>query len=476
VYYKVTKEIMKIAPQRTLNPKTQKTQKPRTGTLYGRELFHFPQSAIRSAITKVVDKTYKMEWTPRAVRQQRSIKIGSLDYIDYAVPCFELANTLELSAQEVAETIAKALQSNTRLRSTTGLKHARIEAIGGYINFQLSDEFISKATISAEHWIQAPENNAELSMVALVDKCFVISPYQLGSAKHDITSAAYKYLSYIYKLQGKKLSAVCLVDDYAEHTIASLTESIYQASGQHDGVQPKLHMQAMREAKQLLSQPISGPHPVDKRVAHAIKEAYKTWQAEWNSVSMPTFNDEADVILESTIAAQVHNFIDDYTGDSDNFIKDGRTKGAYLQVGEIAVVLRSSEGALFRAAYILYTYKMQLAELVQNQNTRLIVLAPHELHPLLAAYGSAQDGLAKRVALLDPKIMRATLLEIEDKLDSFEVHHDSLVQKLHSVNPQVLADTKNRQAFLSLIDLPLELVELTSQLLLPALVDTLAQL
>src|SRR5690348_14492778 len=55
-----------------------------------------PQQIIKSAVAKVVADKFNLTCDLRVVRQHRAVGGSVLQFIDYAVPCFELAKSVNL--------------------------------------------------------------------------------------------------------------------------------------------------------------------------------------------------------------------------------------------------------------------------------------------------------------------------------------------------------------------------------------------
>ncbi len=140
-----------------------------------------PMDLVHRAVANAVRYCYGIQIREevRIARWQRPGSRGSLEYIDYAVPLFELAKKVNSRPFDVANRIAERLSNNRHL--------TKVEAVGGYVNIQISNNTLSdmtvrmKATLSKSSHVLAP-------------RTFLLVGHEQASTK-----ASHKALTYIYE-------------------------------------------------------------------------------------------------------------------------------------------------------------------------------------------------------------------------------------------------------------------------------------
>jgi len=78
------------------------------------------------------------------IRQRRAMKVGDLDYVDFALPCFKLAKVLSKNPNNLAQIIIDQLE-----KKFVGI--AKFEAVAGYINVELSHKEIKHLVEKSIH-------------------------------------------------------------------------------------------------------------------------------------------------------------------------------------------------------------------------------------------------------------------------------------------------------------------------------------
>ncbi len=100
-----------------------------------------PKKVIQAQLEICLKQLFGIDHKPRVVRQERGTSTtGALTYIDYSVPCFELARYLDRKPRDVTKELQTVLSSVF----TEGAVDISVDAIEGYLNFQLGDSYIKR--------------------------------------------------------------------------------------------------------------------------------------------------------------------------------------------------------------------------------------------------------------------------------------------------------------------------------------------
>ncbi len=437
----------------------------------------YPQVLIGSVLSSTLQKLYGVQFDLRMVRQNRKKKVGTLDFIDYAIPCFELARELNISPEVIAKRLAESV-SSSKDESDVGqyIRDSYIEAVDGYLNFQLSDNYLAKLISQAAQWFSLPQLiTASVRPQAML----VIGPTISETVQpYDTMYQALFCADAMYKLLGKEVPKYCLLRDYSEDTLDILTGLLEAIDNSKlPGVYPNSRtFEFTRQTKSFMTK--SGENPENEKVTKLYGEKRNDWlKLHKKSLS---FLDQPEnrVLFESSLAYQVNGFIDEL---SDNRLKgiihDAETGAVYyITPGNEALALRSAGGLLYSFAYLLFALEAILGVIEEKRNGEVLIIVPQKLHPIIYQYFAMlkeYKSLSSTIICFDPAVSQADIVEINRSIPRLMEHFTNLSTVLKDVMASDLDHYKARQNVLSLIDLPSELSSYIAGGNLAALFDAL---
>lgn len=430
-----------------------------------------PKLLIANVVARAVAITFGAEWQPRVVRYQKSQMLGSLNTIDYVVPCFELGKLLEAEPLRIAEKLAMAVSANM-IKEIGG--QLEVEAVGGYLNFQLTENYMQGTLSDVAHWFQKPHFMYE----APTDNHLLV--IESGAAGDSMTASiiehAYFDLQALYTLLGNKLSLHYLLRDGSGEAVADLSEAVSSVLKTHNSA-PLSDNEKMSIRSGIKKALITDGYPdtnsgTSSEVVRVLQDVRKDWAELWKARPSNFLADSQALISESSIAGLVNAYLDDQTSAlSRILIRDEANRAVYFAQGDVLVALRSVEGLLYAPAFILFVLDDLLTKLEKTKGS-LVVLAPQRLH--LELYEFAKLLQAKTpVVCFDAQVSKADILEIEATGLSMRDCLQEVQIALGSVKSDLLAGVHSRQSILSLVDLPLELNAYLLNHQFPAVFDLL---
>lgn len=140
-----------------------------------------PMELVHRAVTNAVRYCYGIPSREevRVSRWQRAGSRGSLEYIDYAFPVFELAKNVDSNPFDVASNIAKRLAKNKHI--------TKVEAVGGYVNIQVSNTLLLDMTLRMKDTLLKSPH-------VLPHRTFLLVGHE-----QEATMASHRALTYIYE-------------------------------------------------------------------------------------------------------------------------------------------------------------------------------------------------------------------------------------------------------------------------------------
>ena len=412
-----------------------------------------PQQKVKLAATRAASDIFAIELELRAVRQHRAVAESQLEFIDYAVPCHQLAKMLALDSSAVANRIAAALKSGVYELSGFG-----IEAISGYVNFQVPTSMIADAMQATSNWLMASRN---VSPDAYADRFIVLDSLIEGAQERALTEKVLGYLNHIYSSFGKRCWIYSLVGDSSESALERIARPLDLALRSAD--QPLSRLQLRRQI--VLAQ--LGTIDADQQSSSAQLRAMGAHRP------LAATDLSHNLVFESDIAASVQDYLDRQASGPGLF-RDPSSRAVYFDDGEISIALRSSEGFLYSFAYALYTLDSLVGK---DMSTPTVVLAPARLQPTITALFSSICNKRgdPQFAYFDPQTSKADVMEIDSEISSIEKYFSTLAESLKATKPHLLQSARTRQAILEIIDTPSELNVLADMRQLPALFDSVNQ-
>ena len=394
-----------------------------------------------------------------------------MQFIDYAIPCFELAKALNLDVNVVAHDLAGELKNQVGVMAKK-LGDFEYEAVDGYINIQLSPAYLDETVKAAMSWLQAPKSYSDRESR---DMFLIISTGSDKLSEHTLNEQAYQYIHDIYRLMHKEQTLAYILDDFSESILKQLSHHTEQTGNQLQNTQQQIR--SHRRTKAFMS----GLIEIDQN--DPIIEKFIAVQASLAKKRKKSLDDMGvdnyELIFESSIVTEVQDYLDRLEDRAGlQIIKDPASRAIYYAHDNKIHALRSAGGMLYSAGYMLYELEINLIKSQEALARTLIVLAPSELHTLVAAYSQAlitKHGLKTKLVCFDPRVAQADIIQLQSSISSVTEHFAAVEYLLASLKNQWLRDIKARQSLLSLIDLPETLNQAINNAQMPVLFDAISE-
>lgn len=432
-----------------------------------------PQTAIKRTIEGAVNNIYGVPGVSiRVVRQHRSLQVGSLQFIDYAVPCFELAGLLQLQPAAVAQTVVEELQ-----KQVTETQHMwRYEVVGGYINVQLMTPYLQEVIRAVHNWFTspAPLNLSQGRDVFLLTGMEPEGPTEGGKLYIE----AYKYIDQVYSLLRGEHASLCLLNDFSERMPHYLSKSI-NSQDPHLVPDMKEHARIHQATRRFFIEPNapdSGGGLVNQEFTQMRTTMLKTYEKQLDAQKITDYS----LVTESSLIDKAHACVNNLDGPmgGGEFIKDDASYAVYYAEKDTVVSLRSAEGLLHNVAYILCMLEKELLHTSSMPHT-LIVCAPNSLQQLITSYARQLSEKHKNVPpviFFDAHVSRADILQLQSAAGSIDDHFQKISGILADVNADLLeGDRAVRQHLVSFVDLPEALSGAIEATQLPRFFDILSE-
>lgn len=436
------------------------------------QLMHLPQVALKHALSEVILAAYGLNWTPRAVRQHRTVKAGSLAYVDYAIPCFELAQTLQLSPVDVATKLAFMLSAQTRdTASGAVLLDAQFEAVSGYINICLSEVSIKVAINAAARWFNKPTSRKQAKSY---DTLLVLGPRLDYHESFALTDKALQYIDHCYDLLGKNHETNFLISDYSEYMVDHLTAAV---SVNHELPVSGIEFSKLnREVRNFLTD----QNRNNTHITRSYSKLRSAWVAKRKRVLSHMELNHSYATYESKLTKHVHHYLDSQPISklrARGIIADPNSKAVYFEEGLNVYPVRSAAGLLYSLSYILYQLETVAQSMRRSPSKSLVVIAPHKMHFLIHTFvrlSIPTKSMPDRVICFDPTNSKADILAMSGTVPSIEGHFSTIETCLQNMSPYWLSNQHKRQTLLALVDLPVQLSESVNRIQLPSLFDAVS--
>lgn len=418
---------------------------------------------IQHAISSVVRDRYGLQWEPRVVLQKKDISKTLLKYVDYAVPCFDIAKILDVPPADITKDIVMLLKNKNRLEPASEyLQNFNFDNEGGYVNFQLDDEYIKTTVLSTNSWLGRPEDFFDAASIDIM---------ALGYGSYDLSQlddlhSALDCLSRLSSHLNISPSMEYILSDISEESIEGLVDSCI---GEADSKIEKISARkTIINALSLAGN--SGEHQSYINVRELIKNHAVTPQ---HKKILEIKNTK--ILHESNIADEVNGFFNEMHSQKEKMYEnfkhdtDEKSHAVYYIYDEDYIPVRSSKGYLHSGAFIFYRISRYLLD-AQN-GKKVIILAPRRWHEIIGHFVSSLDTQNTELVLFDPKTSRADLGAIQLKLSQSDGFIKEFQSFLSDSYKKMITKQLKRQHVLSLIDFPIDANRYITSMQLPALFD-----
>lgn len=408
---------------------------------------NLPSQAIQELVMAAIEAEYHLKWVPRVVRQNKKLYVGSLNSIDYAVPCFELSQAISETPQVTAQKIAKLI-NNKKISF-------KVEAVGGFVNFELNQDYFNDSINFAKDWFKSPHIIGDFDRYG---KLIVVSPRIISRApRKEVTALAYKYVDQLHALLDIRTSAQFLVSDYSIETVEYLSFK----------TRPKIKRTVNR---QIIHNYELLDHEVAALALEKLRARLKKFQTPNEREAWTNFIP----VFESEIATNVHLFLDKLvTSSSRGIVADSSNAAIYLSSNDAELPLRSSGGLLSRFAYVIFLVDSALKS--ANSKTSVVLFVPQIYHLYIYAWAEQMygDKVGPQLVCFDPHVSKADILDIFNSIKSLKSHFKQISKILHEVQNRKNTPDDVRSDMLSLVDFSTDLNEFLGTQKFPALFDAL---
>lgn len=359
-----------------------------------------PKFIIQYAVNSVVRNRYGLNWEPRVVRQEiRKIEGSVLSSIDYAIPCFDLAREIGKDVTVVAGEIAKELKTKFNDSSETEyFKFIHSENIHGYLNFEVSDSFLIDVIKNSAEWYGKPTKIIQSTPISMSIMGYDISDITQNTNLMNCL----KLLESVSDAAGGSIQMHIELPDASTEALGELAKRLVQSEGAN------METSAIVQKKKFLRNKISQPSSL-----HQLGQEY---QAFLNQIMGPLLQmiDGSKVKSSSQlhVIESVNRALREITSEAniltDLLIVDEASLAIYLSFEETVVPVRSAEGFLYPAAYMLHHIR---ADASQQSGTCRVLISPHKHHGLLHLL-TARLQTGTDYIFFDPFVSRADIEEI----------------------------------------------------------------
>ena len=332
-------------------------------------LLRHPREHLEEKLNGVLYQLFGIVEAQKLNRQQKEINNGG--DIDYTFRCFELANSMNQEANELAAAIGKhlkiAIQDEPKLS-----ENVKITILNGYINFKLSDEFLAEAAYYVAHWLQKPSSRGTKKKTA---NLLVLGPTLGFMHKEHRAIKVYKYISDIYMVHGCAIKTQFLISDSSERAAFGITKLLIKAKHKHQG-KSVFYKSRLQQSIRLFMAGVTAEHSEEFFIKKETDSWLKQLQKTLNKAQVKTKS-----ISESDITDRTQNWISAQKSKNP-IVHDKNSLSAFCHfTGNPPVPLRTSRGALLTGAYLLYLEDKSLQKLRKtNPNEPLVIIAPQKFH------------------------------------------------------------------------------------------------
>jgi hypothetical protein len=425
----------------------------------------FPQFRIRTVVIEIINHSYRVNWSPHIVRSQHSISQSKLRYIDYVIPCFDLAKLTHKNVQDVVRHIAEEIRENKLLLDY------EVEALAGYVNIQLPIYALQEGRRAAERWLETPSLLIDKKNSPSEDYFLLMGPTIANDEEFGLADKSCAYVNQLYDLLNKKHSASYIVSDSSEDALPHLLNFGAETASENQIISQ--HFKLRRQIESYLRQP-------DLSEDNEVRALFAVIHAEW----LPQREEllkrlgvvNYEIIFESDIAGRVHGYLDRLSDlHNSTVIRDAMSAAVYYTKNENIFALRSTSGLLYRFAYIIYSLT-EISKLASQKQKIFVFANAHHHVPLKEFVGSYLDLYKEsEIIYFDPSVSQRNIKGLGSDIESVKRHFNLLSSILKGLPVKVFDSAEQRKLVLELIDLPLAINYIVQNGQLPNLFDALDQ-
>ncbi|MDZ7786504.1 MAG: hypothetical protein U5L95_05310 [Candidatus Saccharibacteria bacterium] len=408
-------------------------------------LVNHPRQLLSEAIRTSIKELFDVSWTPRVIRQHKNKSYGKLTFVDYAVPCFEIARSLGISPED----LTKKICNNLVIKHPCITSRFTVDSVDGYINFELCDQFIYSALKDSAQWYKKPQtlsSEAGFNFLVLGDETF-------GDATNIQRKACF-LIQDIYRKLGAETRIKCIFSNYSKEAIEQIANFFIK-----NNKDKKKKLTVRSTVKRSLRHNVSSDFINEYKTRYSLQVRQKLQNIEYGNF-----------IYESDLAEETHTFISQFvTSHPKQFIKDETSFAVFLACDDEYVSLRTSSGILYRAAFILFLLNSILKE-TNSHSESPVVIAPQYMHNFINE--AAKLFSSSGVVCFDPKVSSADIRDLSS-IKSLSNHFSQIITVISELSEVKIHNRETRQNLLILVDLPIELNEYVADKRLPALFDLL---
>jgi hypothetical protein len=433
----------------------------------------FPHFYIKDTVKRVIGDLYGViDWSPRVVRQNKGVENSTLDFIDYAIPCFDLSVKLKIKPEVIAKNIAKNI--NTYTNGKNKQRYFKAEAINGYVNFQLSDDYIADSIKMSVAWYEKPSPFFRMPKQVSI---MVIGAGLNQIASLGTTDDALFYIQNLYATYSIKSRLEYLHSDYSKENIVAIKRVIYEKTDNYINKT----LSSMASDNRVVRSFMAGNVEVslnDIKISDIfidiISNSISTLDVSLKNKGMLDYVIESEYELRDKISKYLNNLpIDKGFG----FVGDNVTKAVFFLHGNEAIPLRSAEGIMYDYAFIMYSLESKIERCIAD-NTPLIIIGSHKLDLFVSEmfrYIIDQKESEVNVIYFDPRVSRADIVALTKTVPSSDILYYKVISSLTNSTERDNKNYYKRHALLKLIDGVMVLDNSLKDFQLPSLYDALNQ-
>ncbi|MDB5182405.1 MAG: hypothetical protein JWO47_189 [Candidatus Saccharibacteria bacterium] len=426
-------------------------------------LSQHPREFIEELLNIVIYQLYGIEYSAVVAHPAKTVAAKTAHKIDYVFTSFELANGMDQSPIKVSDEIATQIIRWIEKKKPNSLQDIKLESVNGYVNFELSEKYLSEAAYYVAHWLQRPQDRQKKSKRMRI---LVEGPVLGEDPETKPVNETFSFVRELYGAAGYSVLSKYLMSDASEDAAKKSAPGLMESNNFR--LMPKGHnpvvesAQFERRVRKLLNGQVAAKS--DEALAQRILKLQKNYLERCiKELKKSNLNPE-DLVAESALTKKVHEWLDTTAKKRDHIIFSTSNQSAYyhIPVGPMAS-LRTANGSLFRAAYLLYSLDTVLSH-ESSRHDLLVAIVPKKYHQLL--YGHA-DLLGANISYktficIDPEFVYTTLPLRRKSLGALSIASQKIAHGLASALHKNVHNGEARSSLVGLVDFPVELNELAS--------------
>ncbi len=430
-------------------------------------LSRHPREYLGEVASLVLYQLYGLDKNVEVTRQEKELRISGHGQIDYVLTCFEIANVLGQSPVKVAESVAAGIAKWIAQKNPPMQDKFKVQAVNGYVNFELSDEYISEAAYFVAHWLQKPQNRIAKNRNALV---LTQGPILGDHPNAEYANQTLRFVLELYAGAGCKVKDSYIISDASE-LAASRVSTLLMGGGSS---KKELDIEATKRRRSIRNA-VAGIS-TEAELMNEVQKLREDFFRETEKHVGDTLYSKTDITSESKIASKVNEWLDKSVKKQGHILSDGRSKAVYyhINLGPLAA-LRSASGLLFEAAYLLYGLENMLEESRPAKDI-LVAIVPQKHHQLLYSHADMiVAGLSyKTFICIDAAQAQADMPKANGSEGLLSATYKEIAHILAGAVIHKAHTTESRAKLLALIDFPVELNSLAMQVRLLEVVSLVA--